>query len=48
MKKPAIETQGSMEHIARASREFLTNAKTKAVKNALRKLTMNATFSDMP
>jgi len=49
MKAPAMEMLGSMENdIARDSRQFLANAKTKPVKNAARKLTTRATFSDMP
>ena len=45
---PVIEMQGRMEHMARASRQFLANAKTKPVKNAEMKLTVRATFSDTP
>jgi hypothetical protein len=48
MKAPVRKIQGSMEHIARASRQFLTNAKAKPAKNALRELTTSATFSDIP
>jgi hypothetical protein len=43
-----MEIQGRMEHIARASRQFLANAKTKPVKNAAIKLTVSGTFSDKP
>jgi hypothetical protein len=45
---PVIAMQGRMELMARASRQFLTNAKTKPVTNAEKKLTTRATFSDKP
>ena len=45
---PVMEMQGKMEHMARANRQFLANAKTKPVKNAAVKLTESATFSDKP
>ena len=40
--------QGRMELMARASRQFLTNAKTKPVTNAEMKPTTRGTFSDKP
>jgi len=43
-----IEMQGKMEHMARASRQFLENAKMNPVNNAAMKLTTSATLSDMP
>jgi hypothetical protein len=46
IKAPVIERQGRMEHMARASRQFLANAKTKPVTNAEMKVTVSATFSD--
>jgi hypothetical protein len=48
MMPPVREMQGRRELIARASRQFLEYAKMKPVKNAERKLTVTATFSDMP
>ena len=48
MKAPEIEMQGNMADMARANRQFLAYAKMKPVKNAERKLTTRATFSDMP
>jgi hypothetical protein len=40
--------QGTMELIARASRQFLMYAKTKPVTNAEKKPTTRGTFSDKP
>jgi hypothetical protein len=48
MTPPVIAMQGSIELIARASRQFFAYAKMKPVQNAPRKLTATATFSDMP
>jgi len=48
MRPPVIEMQGRRELRARASRQFLAYAKVKPVKNEARKLTVTATFSDMP
>ena len=48
MKAPTIQIQGRMEDRAKASRQFLENAKVKPAKNAERKVTATGTFSDMP
>ena len=45
---PEIAIQGKMEHMARASRQFLKNATTKPVKKQAVKLMARGTFSDMP
>jgi hypothetical protein len=45
---PVMAMQGKMEDKARASRQFLANAKVKPVTNAARKLTATGTFSDTP
>jgi hypothetical protein len=48
MSPPEIPIQGTMELIARASRQFLMYAKTKPVTNAEKKPTTRGTFSDKP
>ena len=48
MMAPVIAMQGKIEDIARASRQFLMNAKIKPVTNAAKKQTTRATFSDKP
>jgi hypothetical protein len=43
---PVMAIQGRMEHMARASRQFLENAKARPVRNVEMKWTVSATFSD--
>ena len=48
MMAPEINIQGKMEHMARASRQFLKNATMNPEKKQVVKLTTWGTFSDMP
>ena len=48
IKAPEIAIQGTMEHVARASRQLHMNAKMKPVKKDAVELTTRGTFSDMP
>lgn len=48
MTAPVIPMQGRIDDIAKASRHDLAKARIKPVKNADKKLTTNATFSEVP